>query len=102
MALHSRVQFERACEGSRKEGLMTMTARDVFALVVRLAGMGFVVFGILDAIGAAATISGIPTGHGPNYPVQTMALAMVMYFTVGLLLLVAAKPITHLVYGREK
>jgi hypothetical protein len=78
-----------------------MSAKDVFGLILRLTGMGFVIFGILDAMGVVATLSGFQTGYGSRYPVETMALAMAMYLATGLFLLVAAKPITNLVYGRD-
>ena len=78
-----------------------MWAKDVFGLVIRLAGMGFVVFGILDAFGVVGTLCGLKNGYGSSYPVETMAFAMVMYLGTGVLLLAAAKPVTNLMYGRD-
>jgi hypothetical protein len=89
---------ETTAKPGDKKGLR-MSAKDIFALIVRLAGLGFVIAGVLDVLGMLATVAGIPTGH--TTPIPVIGLAAIEYFVIGLVLLVTAKAITRLVYGRD-
>jgi hypothetical protein len=73
-----------------------MCARDAFGLAVRLAGMTSLAFGVFDAIGVIARLSGVDYGSPRSF--SSILTAMVSYAIMGVLLLATAKRITTLVY----
>jgi hypothetical protein len=77
-----------------------MTVKDIFGLIVRIAGMTFIVFGLFDLVRVVATLVGLPMQS--RYSVQVDATAAVFYFIFGVAFLVSAKLITRLVYGRDE
>ena len=72
-----------------------MTSRDVFALIVRVAGLGLVVCAIFDLFHVGFAEMGLLD----STTVGRALLGAFDYGVVGLALLVGARPITRWVYG---
>ncbi len=77
-----------------------MTAKDIFRLVVRVIGIILITAALLDAVAVLLWLVHLPTRPGLT-PLQIIAAAAV-YFTCGLIVILAANPITQMVYGRDE
>jgi hypothetical protein len=76
-----------------------MTAKDLFGLIVRVAGLTFICFAAMDFTYAISTLAGWPlTGR---YPAGRDAVAAAFFLIIGAVLFFAATPITRLAYWRD-
>ena len=75
-----------------------MTVKDVFGLIVRLAGLVFIICALFDLSFLLKVWLGLPlpAGHLPS----DVFIATGLYSIVGVVLLACANLITRLVYGR--
>ena len=76
-----------------------MIIRDIFGLVVRLAGLMMVVFGIFDGLHAAMSLLGLPLSS--HYGALTDVIAALIWFLLGAVFIVGARTITRLAYRGE-
>jgi hypothetical protein len=76
-----------------------MPLKDIFGLIVRVGGLTCVVFAFFDLLHVIADITGLPLAH--HYPAAADVVAAAFYLIPGLVLLMAAKPITRLAYWRD-
>jgi hypothetical protein len=76
-----------------------MTARELYALAVRLGGLTFWVFAVFDFTYALRPIAGLPLPM--KYPAKADAMFGVMWFVLGLILTLIADPLSRLVYRRK-
>ncbi len=77
-----------------------MAVREVFGLIVRVAGFAFVIAGLLDWMHVAMSQLGLPISS--RYPAAVIATSGAFYLLLGVVLLFAAEPITRAVYGRNR
>jgi hypothetical protein len=77
-----------------------MTARDLYGLVVRIAGLVFLVLAFFDASHWAIKQLGLPMPS--PYAAGTDAVAAGCFLAIGLLLTFGAGLLTQLAYGRPK
>lgn len=76
-----------------------MKPRDIFGLIVRVAGFGSILAGIFDLIHLAVVWLGLPLAS--NYPQAATATAAGIYIVIGCTIIVSAEFITCLAYGRD-
>jgi hypothetical protein len=76
-----------------------MKPRDVFGVIVRAAGFGFVVAGVLDIGHLAIEFLGLPVHT--SYPPALVWTAAGLWFLLGLSLLAGASLIVRLIYGKD-
>jgi hypothetical protein len=81
-------------------GNKQMRPRDLFGVVVRTIGLGFVAAALLDAVGAGMRLMGLP-GHS-NYAMDAILFSLVSYAGLGVLFLASADFIVRIVYGRDR
>jgi hypothetical protein len=74
-----------------------MQARDWFALAVRLAAIGFLIFALFDLFYVVAKIIGVETQS--KMPISTDTFAAVFFGVVGVAGLLTAERLTKLTYG---
>jgi hypothetical protein len=76
-----------------------MKPRDAFGVIVRAAGFGFVLAGILDLWRIPVALLGLPI-HSANQT-DLVLTAAAYWIVLGLAVLVGASLIVRLVYGRD-
>ena len=76
-----------------------MKARDLYGLLVRVAGLVFIAFAVFDLTHLIALMIGMQMAS--QYPASVLALATGIYLVVGLVLTFGAGSLTRLVYGRD-
>ena len=77
-----------------------MTARDIFGLIVRVIGLGLIVFGVFYLFPVATILLGLP--FPSRFSASANALAAAFFLILGAIFILGAKPITRVVYGRER
>jgi uncharacterized membrane protein len=77
-----------------------VTVKDVFGLIVRVAGLALILLALLD--GTAAVLHLIGLSSHPESTATKVAAAGACYLLVGVLVVILADPITRLAYGRTK
>lgn len=77
-----------------------MTVRDVFGLIVRLAGLGLIVMGIFNSLGGLLVAVGLPMQG--SYPLRDVVAGALLWFVVGIALIGLAEQITKLAYGKSR
>jgi hypothetical protein len=78
-----------------------MMPKDALGLVVRVAGLGFILCGIMDLVHLVVAALGVPLTAKSITPIVVLVAAGV-WFALGLLLIVSAKPLMRLMYGRDR
>jgi uncharacterized membrane protein len=76
-----------------------MTVKDVFGLIIRTVGFVPIVYGLIDAV--ALVLSLLHLSTRPEIAPASIAIAMVGYILIGSVIIILAKPITRLAYGRD-
>ena len=76
-----------------------MKPRDAFGVIVRAAGFGFVIAGILDLGHILFALLGLPIPSEYQYTLVLTAAAF--WIVLGLAVLVGASLIVRLIYGRD-
>lgn len=77
-----------------------MTVRDIFGLLVRTMGLVLILYGLFEAVSLVMHVLGISTR--PEIKTISVAAAAGGYIFVGLIVIMFAKPITWLAYGRAR
>jgi hypothetical protein len=77
-----------------------MTARDLYGLVVRIAGLSFLVLALFDAAHWAIKKLGLPMPS--PYTAETDAVAAAFFLALGFLFTFGAGALTRLAYGPPK
>jgi hypothetical protein len=77
-----------------------MTAEDLFGLIVRLAGLMFILFGLADLFHAVAAAAGVPIPA--PFGVNTVLVAAAGWVVVGVVLFGGADAITRLAYRKRR
>jgi hypothetical protein len=76
-----------------------MNPRDAFGVIVRAAGFGFVLAGILDLGHILVALLGLPIHSA--YQAALVLTAAAFWIALGLAVLVGASLIVRLIYGRD-
>lgn len=76
-----------------------MTARETFGVIVRAMGFGSILASVIDLGHIAAQGAGLPVVT--HYPAAGVATSAGNYFIIGIAVILAAKPITRIIYGRD-
>jgi hypothetical protein len=76
-----------------------MKPSDAFGVIVRVAGLGFLLASIIDLAHLAFERLGLPVSS--SYQRGPIATAAGFYFVVGIALIAGAGLITRLIYGRN-
>ena len=77
-----------------------MKARDAFGVIVRAAGFGFVLAGVIDLAHLAIEALGLPVRT--SVPADRILTAAGVWIILGLAVLAGASGIVALIYGRAK
>ena len=76
-----------------------MKPRDAFGVIVRAAGFGFVMAGLIDLGHVVVEFLGLPINS--NYPPAVDLTAAGFWMVLGVAVLAGASRIVRLIYGRE-
>jgi hypothetical protein len=77
-----------------------VTAKELLGLIVRVTGLGLMLCGVFDLGHLLVVWLGLPTAsHLPN---SAVAESAAYYLVVGLIVLLSAKLVMRLVYGRDR
>jgi hypothetical protein len=76
-----------------------MAVQDIYGLIVRSLGLAPILWGLFYVVTLVLHLAGL-SAH-PERALQPIAGAAVCYVLLGFLIIVSAKPITRLVYGRD-
>ena len=76
-----------------------MWARDLFGLIVRVTGVGFVIFSVFDLFYAAAALIGLPL---QSYGGRIDLAAAALWLAMGVIFISRAEWITRIAYGRNE
>jgi len=78
-----------------------MTPKDSLGLIVRVAGLGFILCGVMDLVHLLVAALGVPIAAKSFTPIVVLVAAGI-WFALGLLLIVSARPLMRLMYGRDE
>src|SRR5437764_1014638 len=77
-----------------------MKGSDLYCLAIRLAGILFIVWALFDS--GHVVLAALHLYLGPsNYPPSSLLAATTYWVILGVLLTVASRPLTRLVYGSD-
>jgi hypothetical protein len=76
-----------------------MKARDIFGIIVRAVGLGFMVMALFNLYYVFAKLMGLPIV--PRYPISVDLSSAGFYVVISLVFLFGAKVIVRLIYGSE-
>lgn len=77
-----------------------MTVRDIFGLIVRVTGLGFVLVGLVDLGHLLVVVAGLPLAS--SYAPSVTLAAAAFWGVLGVGLLCGANLLTRLIYGRDR
>ena len=78
-----------------------MTPKDALGLIIRVAGLAFILFAVLDLGHLLAVALGLPLPPA-RYSSATVLAGAGFWVVLGVLLLASASAIARLLYGRDR
>ena len=77
-----------------------MSPRLLFGLAIRIAGLVFLSYSLIDLFYVVEVLAGFPTSS--THPLASIALAAGFFFAISLAALFGSELLVNLSYGREK